>query len=251
MEILLTLAAALRVALPGSLLLAAAALGVGLAVKPLHVPAARMAAAHAPVPRGPRRRGDLRRSHARELGRDRLLGPELVPRAAAGVGSRLPVGAASRSARSRSSSAPSDVARDVAAGRRGRCAPALRLAARAAQRGRPPLVRGRHGRAGRRRADRLVALPHVLRRAARARRAPPREALAVPGARCGCSGPDDSIRMRLAHVDGRVVPTATSVGSNSYVVLLGYLLVTAVVVRGDRAARAAAQARVAAPAGGC
>ena len=36
--------------------------------------------------------------------------------------------------------------------------------------------------------------------------------------------------MRLAHVDGRIVPTAASVGSNSYVTLLGYLLVTAVVV---------------------
>lgn len=43
-------------------------------------------------------------------------------------------------------------------------------------------------------------------------------------------GPDDSIRMRLVHVDGRVVPTAASVGSNSYGILLGYLLVTAVVV---------------------
>ena len=43
-------------------------------------------------------------------------------------------------------------------------------------------------------------------------------------------GPDDSIRMRLVHVDGRVVPTATSVGSNGYGMLLGYLLVTAVVV---------------------
>jgi hypothetical protein len=43
-------------------------------------------------------------------------------------------------------------------------------------------------------------------------------------------GPDGSISMRLAHVDGRIVPTAASVGSNSYVTLLGYLLVTAVVV---------------------
>jgi Glycosyltransferase family 87 len=43
-------------------------------------------------------------------------------------------------------------------------------------------------------------------------------------------GPDDSIRMHLAHVDGRVIPTATSVGSNSYWMLLGYLLVTAAVV---------------------
>jgi hypothetical protein len=43
-------------------------------------------------------------------------------------------------------------------------------------------------------------------------------------------GPDGSITMRLAHVDGRVIPTATSVGSNSYGLLLGYLLVTAAVV---------------------
>lgn len=43
-------------------------------------------------------------------------------------------------------------------------------------------------------------------------------------------GPDGSITMRLAHVDGRVIPTASSVGSNNYGVLLGYLLVTAVVV---------------------
>jgi hypothetical protein len=43
-------------------------------------------------------------------------------------------------------------------------------------------------------------------------------------------GPDGSISMRLVHVDGRVVPTAASVGSNSYGMLLGYLLVTAAVV---------------------
>jgi alpha-1,2-mannosyltransferase len=43
-------------------------------------------------------------------------------------------------------------------------------------------------------------------------------------------GPDGSISMRLVHIDGRVVPTAESVGSNSYGVLLGYLLVTAAVV---------------------
>jgi hypothetical protein len=43
-------------------------------------------------------------------------------------------------------------------------------------------------------------------------------------------GPDDSLRMRLVHVDGRVVPTATEVGSNSYLILIGYLLITAAAV---------------------
>lgn len=43
-------------------------------------------------------------------------------------------------------------------------------------------------------------------------------------------GPDDSLSMRLVNVDGRIVPTAASVGSNSYPVLLGYLALTAVVV---------------------
>jgi alpha-1,2-mannosyltransferase len=43
-------------------------------------------------------------------------------------------------------------------------------------------------------------------------------------------GPDASIGMRLAHVDGRVIPTATSVGSNSYPMLLGYLAITALAV---------------------
>jgi hypothetical protein len=43
-------------------------------------------------------------------------------------------------------------------------------------------------------------------------------------------GPDGSISMRLVHVDGRVVPTAASVGSNSYLTMLGYLLVTAAAV---------------------
>ena len=43
-------------------------------------------------------------------------------------------------------------------------------------------------------------------------------------------GPDASVSMRLVDVDDRVVPTATFVGSNSYGMLLGYLLVTAAVV---------------------
>jgi hypothetical protein len=59
-------------------------------------------------------------------------------------------------------------------------------------------------------------------------------------------GPDDSLRMRLVHVDGRVIPTATEVGSNSYLILVGYLLITAaavlVTVR-PRAARALAWPR--------
>jgi hypothetical protein len=66
-------------------------------------------------------------------------------------------------------------------------------------------------------------------------------------------GPDGSITMRLAHVDGRVIPTASSVSTNSYVLLLGYLLVTALVVAltvrardGDAVSRAVSRSPLAA-----
>jgi hypothetical protein len=59
--------------------------------------------------------------------------------------------------------------------------------------------------------------------------------------------------MRLAHVDGRVIPTASSVSTNSYVLLLGYLLVTALVVAltvrardGDAVSRAVSRSPLAA-----
>ncbi len=216
-------------------LIAALALGAALAVKPLMLPVLALAADHAPRPGVACERRRRLRPRARQLGRDRVLGPALVSRAPAGLGShlrwlrRLDQGAGVQARRAGSPG-------DVPAARRRRCAARVRVAALARPRGRPALVLGGDGRGRRRSAGRLVALPRLPDRAAGAGRC-----RASNGAGCcspchGCSDRRPRSRCTSRTRVAESFPRRPSSAPTPILVMLEYLLA-------DRCGRARHDAR--------